>query len=603
MKSRQKTVLGLCLGPLLALVLAGAGGFTALKMMDALGGYDPALPFGTVAVEADRLVPPGSLLELRLSRRVLLVVVDGLRADTSNSMPYLNELRAMGVQGTLSVEPPSFSRPGYTLIATGAGPEVHGKVMNDYAGTTGAETLFALAKKAGLRTSAIADDWWKEIVGPEVTYEHYYADASFHDPATDEKAFQDTVASLDIDQADLTLVHFGQTDVQAHDFGGASSKQYLDAALHIDELIRGLGARLDLTRDTIIVTADHGHLSRNTGVGAGHGGWEREVLEVPLVAAGAGINPTLAIHSFGEGKAVDLAPTVAALLGLPVPAHSQGRVIFQMLQLDSPSQARLGLAQALRLAPFHSAYRRKYQKGDPAVDPATVHLEKAREAWASKMMADAEIEAHEYMDSIEETLPAARAGHLIIGRLRRLPALIAGLALVASLLLGYRNARRKNNTLPSFRRLFAGAAAYLALDFAVYRFGLGATFTLGALSGKDPMTLIRLFGIPSFTAVVIIAIWFFIVARQSGRAERVAAVQAAIGSALLGNALFVISGLWWNGLGITLCLPDFGMAYLTLAHLLKAAFMAIPALILPGLAALFNVGRARKTETGKITAG
>lgn len=605
MKSGLRTALGLCLGPLLALVLAGAGGYTALKMMGSLGEYDPGLPFDSIENEADRIVPPDSLADLRLSRRVLLVVVDGLRADTSNSMQYLNELRKMGVQGTLRVEPPSFSRPGYTLIATGAGPEVHGKVLNDYAGTTGAETLFSLAKKAGLRTSAVADDWWKEIVGPEVTYEHYYADAAFHDPATDEKAFGDALASLETDQADLTLVHFGQTDVQAHDFGGAASPQYLNAALHIDELIRGLGDKLDLARDTIIVTADHGHLARNTGIGSGHGGWEREALTVPLVAAGAGISRRAlgAEGIIGERQALDLAPTVATLLGLPVPAHGQGRIIIQMLKVDEPANARLNLAQSLRLAPFHSAYNGKFQKTNSAVDPAAVHLEKAQAAWASQRHGDTKIAAHEYIEAAEESMKAVRAGRLTRDRLKRLPALLAGLALVASLLLGYRNARRKNAWLPSFCLMFIGTAVYLALDFAIYRFGLGATYTLGALTGTDPMTLLRLFGLPSFAAVLAVVIWFLIAARRSGRPGRVAAAEAAVGAALLGNALFVMAGLWWNGLEVALCLPDFGMAFLTLAHLLKAAFMVVPAMVLPALAALLPVGRAGKAKTGEIAVG
>jgi hypothetical protein len=101
-------------------------------------------------------------------------------------------------------------------------------------------------------------------------------------------------------------------------------------------------ARVDLTQDAVIVTADHGHTGRG-----GHGGVEPEVVAVPLIAAGAGIRPGASVL---DARLIDLAPTVAALLALPAPGHGLGRTLVEILALDGAARARRIAADQLRLA-------------------------------------------------------------------------------------------------------------------------------------------------------------------------------------------------------------------------------------------------------------
>src|SRR5262249_13408905 len=121
--------------------------------------------------------------------------------------------------------------------------------------------------------------------------------------------------------------------------------------------------QIDLTKDTVLVTADHGH--RDSG---GHGGDEPACLSVPMVAAGAGIRA----GRFGPARLVDVAPTVAALLGLPVPAASQGQPLVDMLSLERHAQATLlervagqrqRIEQMIRMTIAHAAARDALLRG------------------------------------------------------------------------------------------------------------------------------------------------------------------------------------------------------------------------------------------------
>src|SRR5206468_1177339 len=106
--------------------------------------------------------------------------------------------------------------------------------------------------------------------------------------------------------------------------------EYRTAAEIADHaLARALG-RVDLAQDAIIITADHGHTNRG-----GHGGVEPEVMSVPLIVAGAGVKPGA---SADDAHLVDIAPTVAALLGLPAPGQGLGRTLTELLALEPASR-------------------------------------------------------------------------------------------------------------------------------------------------------------------------------------------------------------------------------------------------------------------------
>src|SRR5439155_6068299 len=97
---------------------------------------------------------------------------------------------------------------------------------------------------------------------------------------------------------DLVVVIHDKVDRAGHLYGAAA--EYGKAILQANRVVEKLVAGLDLTRDAVVVTSDHGHLDRG-----GHGGGEPEVEQVPLVAAGAGIRP----GRYADAQLTDVGPT------------------------------------------------------------------------------------------------------------------------------------------------------------------------------------------------------------------------------------------------------------------------------------------------------
>ncbi|MFO7624693.1 MAG: alkaline phosphatase family protein, partial [Anaerolineales bacterium] len=100
--------------------------FWATGVMDSLYAYSSPL--------RDHTPEPGQALGEPVSGRVVFVLIDGLRVDTSlkaEVMPFLDELRQRGAWGTMHSRPPSYSTPGYSVLFTGAWPQINdGPVMN-----------------------------------------------------------------------------------------------------------------------------------------------------------------------------------------------------------------------------------------------------------------------------------------------------------------------------------------------------------------------------------------------------------------------------------------------------------------------------------------
>jgi hypothetical protein len=71
---------------------------------------------------------PGQSLGAPFTRRVVVILIDALRYDTSTNssvMPFLNKLRAQGASATMHSQPPSYSDPAWTTILTGAWPDIN----------------------------------------------------------------------------------------------------------------------------------------------------------------------------------------------------------------------------------------------------------------------------------------------------------------------------------------------------------------------------------------------------------------------------------------------------------------------------------------------
>ena len=321
MKKHLPLFLGVCACLLIA---AGAYVWTS-RLMDSVYAYRSLLH--------DAPPAPGEPLGAPLTRRVVFVLIDALREDTSlkpDVMPFLNELRGRGASATIHSRPPSYSQPGYSTLLTGAWPDVSdGPTINlDYAEipTWTQDDLVSAVQRAG-RKAAVSGYYWFEKLIPQAA-----VDASFYTPGEDAAADRAVVDAalpwLKANDHPFVLIHIDQVDYAGHHEGGPADPRWDAAARRADDLLAEIAAALDLSKDALFVASDHGQIDRG-----GHGGQDPITLVEPWVLAGAGVKP----GSYGDVAQVDVAPMLAALLGVNIPATTQGRTRTEMLTL-TPEQ-------------------------------------------------------------------------------------------------------------------------------------------------------------------------------------------------------------------------------------------------------------------------
>lgn len=260
-------------------------------------------------------------------RRVVVVLIDGLRDDASRTMASISGLRARGADVRLTVPQPSLSYPTWTTILTGAPQQVSGVTTNWFEGPVAVETLFDVAVGSG-RTVAIS--------GPDDLDEMFRASSVATDTAliewNEEGYTSDVIVdnALELDRkaggADFVFVLLPDVDIAGHDFGGASD-EYADVVAKVDADLGRLIAGLDDGATTFVVLPDHGHIDSG-----GHGGGEDPVVHTFAAFAGPGVAQATA-----SAPLQDVAPTIAVLAGLQAPQQSIGTAIDAVLADENGS--------------------------------------------------------------------------------------------------------------------------------------------------------------------------------------------------------------------------------------------------------------------------
>lgn len=396
-----------------------------------------------------------------LTSRLVVVIVGGLRSDTALELPTLNLLRQRGAFRTLVADTPTETTTTWATLLTGTDPDLHGQLSDASVRALAADTIFDEAKSQGLTTALAGPDTWGQLLPRSV-------DLPALEPAAgaepDEALFQHAVTAVQA-KAGLTLVYLSDTAAAGRRYGGASPS-YQAAAARADARLAQLLEHVDLAGTTLLVTSDHGL----TAAG-GSGGSEPEVVRVPLVAAGKGITAGL----MTQGRQRDLAPTVAALLGLPSPASATGTALLDMLAFPSPDDAR---AVARLEAERQTALLRSLvdRMGGQLQTPATLPQDPAAAAG--------------YVRELQRSAADAQRYHWWLQVKGRLP-WAGGLALLLALylLLLVRQ--------PYGRGVLAGALIYFAVYYALF---LGP-WRMGPFAPQHGLTFsLSRFGTAPYTA-------------------------------------------------------------------------------------------------------
>ena len=266
----------------------------------------------------------------KVPRAVLLVVIDGLRADVAARLPFLSRLGDAGGRAATWDDPPTYSAAQYVALLAGVPPRDSGVRTNETLRAAGVDDVARRARVAGLHTAVVSTcvDWWRRLF-----------------PESFESA--DVVAAPGIVSAaarlgrrgGLLIVHLCGVDDAGHAHG-ARSPEYAAAAAAADRMTAALAGAWGWPRADVVVTADHGHRDRG-----GHGGDEPEVRASFIVAAGPNVQPGARVQG---ARSVDLAPTLAALLDVAPPAAASGRVLVDLLRIPAAEREALVAADAER---------------------------------------------------------------------------------------------------------------------------------------------------------------------------------------------------------------------------------------------------------------
>ena len=305
-------------GPALAILLTLAGvlaGDLRAQTWAAWRGFtNQALP----------IVPAGDPTTPQ-TRKVIVLLVRGLRLSTARSMPTLDALRKRGADVTLELSAPTYRVPVWLSLFSGARADTHGALTNDALPNPTLDTIFSRMAAAGNASVIIGAPLWNTLFGAAVQRIETLDDTGARDH--DDRVVNALLQTLTDPAAPerLIVAEFTLLDTPARDPAAASAT---------DIRIKAVANAADLANNTLLVLSDRGL----TAAG-GEGGTEPEVARVPLIFAGAGISQ----DTQDIARPMDVAPTLALLLGVPIPVHAQGAPIWEALQ-SRDAIARDGIA-------------------------------------------------------------------------------------------------------------------------------------------------------------------------------------------------------------------------------------------------------------------
>jgi hypothetical protein len=532
----------LIIGIAACLVVALLGYFGATALMASVFHYRSPLRF-TPPV-------PAAPLGTALTHRVVIVLIDALRYDTSMNasvMPYLNNLRNQSASAKMHSQPPSYSEPGYSTLLTGAWPDINdGPAVNlEYADipTFTQDDIFSAVHRQGLHTAISGYYWFEKLVPQTAVDASYYTTGE--DAAADQAVLQAALPMLSGDYQ-LLLIHLDQVDYAGHHQGGPLDPRWNAAAKRADSELGQILSTLDLKLDTVIVLSDHGQINRG-----GHGGPEPVTLLEPFVMAGAGVRPGA---YYPDMLQVDLAPTIAALLGANFPASAEGHVLTAMLNLTSSNQATIQAAEVaqktLLFKTYTAAIKSQPTRSPDPADPFSYVI----------------------------ALDGARANRLARERVWRNLAAIT-LAVLPAYFITI-NGKKK------FLWLAAAALLYILVFNLSYAILAQRTYSL---SSVDSLAWFMTFtAVTSFFAIVIG--WLVSMARlrafQAGSRQAAETTLEYIFFTIYLLALPILVSFAVNGLLVTWTLPEFYTSFLALFSLIQWIFVAAFGLLLAGVAAL-----------------
>lgn len=303
--------------------------------------------------------------------RVVYCIVDGLRYDTLTTNPtlssFVSSLGSDALVFPLQAQIPTISIPNWITLLTGMSPTMHGRTGNDDTSLLPFSTIFSSTLSQSRPNGLSASEWWALLVYPSLT--PFRGDGSFSDEVDwgeevfrrgESCAVRDQFSTDRLLQAvhsehqregqnsrfdyELFLAYWEDVDAESHAWGGTSEQSQQAASTIVGHISRAMQEIWQADQwssqqeggvqwQTIfIITSDHGHVD----VG-GHGGDVDVLSTVPFIVFSNHSGIANATSHFPPTppsyrvSTCDIATTIAALCGVPVPRQSEGMFLPAVL--------------------------------------------------------------------------------------------------------------------------------------------------------------------------------------------------------------------------------------------------------------------------------
>lgn len=252
--------------------------------------------------------------------KVLLILSDGMRPDAVENHPVIRTFRANGTYCmNARTVMPSVTLPCIMSLFHSVESSRHGITTNTYVPQVRPVPGLFEQLRAAKKSCAMFYNWeeLRDLCRPgSLSRSVLVSGDTYGYENACRQCCDETLKALKIDGPDFAFLYLGWPDAAGHDHGWMSDayRRALDACCDmVGELIRELGDAY-----TFIYTADHGGHDRT------HGTDLPEDMTVPIFFLGEPFAPGKALDGV---SILDIAPTVAALLGAQLPEEWEGTVI------------------------------------------------------------------------------------------------------------------------------------------------------------------------------------------------------------------------------------------------------------------------------------
>ncbi|XP_036712340.1 GPI ethanolamine phosphate transferase 3 isoform X1 [Balaenoptera musculus] len=312
---------------------------------------------------------PGSCWMASRFSRLVLVLIDALRFDFAQpqlshvsgeppvSLPFLGKLaflqRILEIQPyharlyQSKVDPPTTTMQRLKALTTGSLPTFIDAGSNFASYAIAEDNLVKQLTSTGRRVVFMGDETWNDLFPGAFSQAFFFPSFDVRDLHTvDNGILEHLYPTMDSGEWDVLITHFLGVDHCGHKHG-PHHPEMAKKLSQMDQVIQGLVERLE--NDTLlVVTGDHGMTTSGN-----HGGdSELETSAALFLYSPTALFPSAPPEEPEVIPQISLVPTLALLLGLPIPFGNIGEVIaevFSEVEDSQPHSSTLAQASALHL--------------------------------------------------------------------------------------------------------------------------------------------------------------------------------------------------------------------------------------------------------------